>query len=157
MQTQPTEPGVNPNINTVVKFNVKMPVDPLYCPTLSVGVYDYLFLGMSQPLIGTFTINLGDHFHQHVSKNVKYKRSVMAAFEEVKRIRPAEPALAIDEANPRQVKLQAKKEYELTPIKPSVKMPQNAAGVAKLNLDQMSKPLSVRKARKGLFVRKPNY
>jgi hypothetical protein len=75
--TQPSEPGANPNINTVVKFDVKMPVDPLFCPSLSVGVYDYLFHGLSQPLIGTFTIALGEHFHEHVSRNAKYKTKVL--------------------------------------------------------------------------------
>jgi hypothetical protein len=54
-----------------------MPVDPLFCPTLSVGVYDYLFNGLSQPLIGTFTIELGEHFHKHVSQSAKYKASAL--------------------------------------------------------------------------------
>lgn len=40
-----------------------MPKDPLFCPSLTAKVYDYLFKGLSQPLIGTFTINLGDIFH----------------------------------------------------------------------------------------------
>ena len=47
VQTQPREPGANPNINTIIKINIKMPSDPLYCPSLTVAVYDYLFMGLS--------------------------------------------------------------------------------------------------------------
>jgi len=47
VQTQPKEPGANPNINTIIKLNIKMPVDPLFCPALTASVYDHLFMGLS--------------------------------------------------------------------------------------------------------------
>ena len=59
IQTQPHSPGPNPTLSTVIKFKISLPTDPLYCPTLTCGVYDYIFKGISQPMIGNFTIPLG--------------------------------------------------------------------------------------------------
>ena len=59
VQTQPFESGNNPNINTCLTFRCKIPKDPIFAPTLTCQVCDYLFAGLSQPLIGTFSINLG--------------------------------------------------------------------------------------------------
>ena len=64
VQTQPAEPGSNPNINTIIKISIKMPLDPLFCPALTASVYDYLFKGLSQPLIGTFALDLGKIFYK---------------------------------------------------------------------------------------------
>lgn len=36
--TQPLERGANPNINAVIHFDSKLPVDPLYCPALTVNI-----------------------------------------------------------------------------------------------------------------------
>jgi hypothetical protein len=36
LKTQPFEPGPNPNINTVLSFSTKIPVDHLFCPALTV-------------------------------------------------------------------------------------------------------------------------
>jgi len=58
--TEPSATGCNPNINTTIKFVVELPKEALYCPSLSCTVYDYLFKGFSQPLLGTFTICIGD-------------------------------------------------------------------------------------------------
>lgn len=63
ISTQPSAIGRNPTISTVVKFNLFLPNDPLYCPSLTCGVYDYIFKGVSQPLIGNFVINIGDLQH----------------------------------------------------------------------------------------------
>jgi len=60
VKTQPGPAGPNPNINSVVKFNIPLPVKELYCPSLSCTVYDQVFLGFSQPVVGTFTIPLGE-------------------------------------------------------------------------------------------------
>lgn len=52
--------GKNANINSVIKFKIKLPVDPLYCPSLTCAVYDYIFKGLAQPLLGTFNIPIGE-------------------------------------------------------------------------------------------------
>ena len=64
VQTQPGEPGPNPNLNAIIKFTCQLPHDPLYSPALSCSVFDCLFMGMSQPLLGSFSINLGEIYHE---------------------------------------------------------------------------------------------
>ena len=59
VQTDPNACGPNPNINTMLTFNVQLPIEELYCPSLACDCFDYVFMGMSQPLIGTFSIPVG--------------------------------------------------------------------------------------------------
>lgn len=59
MSTNPGDTGPNPNINTTVTFTINLPVNSLYCPKLTCYVYDYVFKGWNQPLMGTFAISLG--------------------------------------------------------------------------------------------------
>jgi hypothetical protein len=59
ISTQPSATGSDPTISTVVKFKIWLPNDSLYCPSLTCGVYDYIFKGMAQPLIGSFEIDFG--------------------------------------------------------------------------------------------------
>ena len=58
MQTKP-RPGSEPNYNTVLEFSAKLPIDKLYRPILPCEIYDCVFFGASQPLIGTLNIDLG--------------------------------------------------------------------------------------------------
>lgn len=60
IKTQPGPTGANPTINSTMSFRVPLPTDPLYCPKLVCAVYDYIFKGINQPLIGTFTIPIGE-------------------------------------------------------------------------------------------------
>jgi hypothetical protein len=43
----------------MVKFSMPLPNDELYCPVLQCSSYDNIFMGFNQPLIGTFTIPIG--------------------------------------------------------------------------------------------------
>jgi hypothetical protein len=47
LKTAPSAAGANPTINTLIKFSVGMPADPLFCPRLSCTVHDYIFKGFS--------------------------------------------------------------------------------------------------------------
>ncbi len=58
--TQPSATGKDANINSVIKFTIRLPIDPLYCPKITCAVYDYIFKGLSQPLLGIFNIPIGD-------------------------------------------------------------------------------------------------
>ena len=60
VQTDPNANGPNPNINTMLTFNVNLPVERLFCPSLECDVFDFVFRGFSQPLIGTFSIPVGE-------------------------------------------------------------------------------------------------
>lgn len=46
IKTQPSATGPNPNLNTVISFNIDLPVNPLFCPKLQCDVYDYVFKGV---------------------------------------------------------------------------------------------------------------
>jgi len=63
ISTQPSATGSNPTISTVIKFSIYLPNDPLYCPSLTCGVYDYILKGLSQPLVGNFVIPIGELQH----------------------------------------------------------------------------------------------
>ena len=60
LKTVPKNPGANPTINTLMKFEVPLPTDTLFCPRLSCQAYDTVFAGFSQPIIGNFTIPIGE-------------------------------------------------------------------------------------------------
>lgn len=70
VETEPKESGPNPNINTLVTFQAQLPVDNLYCPRLACEAYDYVCKGISQPKIGTFSINVGDIYFQQQKERV---------------------------------------------------------------------------------------
>ena len=53
VQTEPCA-GADPNINTLLSFSCELPINKLYCPHLTCDVFDYIFIGLAQPLIGTF-------------------------------------------------------------------------------------------------------
>lgn len=60
IRTQPTASGNNPTINTTMKFTIPLPIKSLYCPKLSCAVYDYIFKGWNQPMIGVFVLPIGE-------------------------------------------------------------------------------------------------
>jgi len=64
LKTDAKAPGPNPTINTLMQFFVPLPIKPLYCPRLSCQVYDQVFAGFSQPIIGNFTIPIGELIHE---------------------------------------------------------------------------------------------
>lgn len=64
VKTQPNAPGSSPNINTMISFSIDLPVNPLFCPKLQCDVFDYVYKGLVQPLLGTFTLPIGDIMHQ---------------------------------------------------------------------------------------------
>ena len=60
IKTTPGDKGANPNINTVISFLMKLPADEIYCPVLQCDVYDYIYKGVGQPLLGSFSIPIGE-------------------------------------------------------------------------------------------------
>ena len=50
--------GKNPNINSVIKFNVKLPKDEIFIPEFQCDVYDYVLAGLSKRILGIFLIDL---------------------------------------------------------------------------------------------------
>lgn len=60
IKTQPSAPGPNPTMNTTLEFQLPLPTDSLFCPKMQCMVYDNIFSGWSQPIIGVFTLPIGE-------------------------------------------------------------------------------------------------
>ena len=58
VQTIPVSGGSNPTINTVIKFDVKLPTDSKFMPELQCEVYDNILSGMHNSLLGVFNIDV---------------------------------------------------------------------------------------------------
>ena len=58
IQTIPGDPGCNPTINSIFKFDVNLPENERYIPELQCEVYDYVLSGMIKSLLGVFTLNV---------------------------------------------------------------------------------------------------
>lgn len=57
----PDESGSDPNVRTTLKFTVNLPSIEEYVPSMTCTVYDKLYFdGMKQPILGTFTLKLGE-------------------------------------------------------------------------------------------------
>ena len=65
LKTQPKEGGANPNINTVMKFEVSLPKKDIFIPELQCMVNDYMLSGLINPLLGVFLIPIKDVIHHH--------------------------------------------------------------------------------------------
>lgn len=63
IRTEPKMPGTDPTLNTLLDFNAPLPTDTLFCPRMSASVFDNIAMGLSQPLIGTFVVPIGDLMH----------------------------------------------------------------------------------------------
>lgn len=75
LSTQPNSQGPNPNIGAVLSFKTKIPVDPLYCPNITCTVYDFLMSGRSQPILGTFQLNLHRVYSKKITQQTFMKKA----------------------------------------------------------------------------------
>jgi len=66
VRTEPKDPGPSPNINTTISLTADLPVEQLFCPKLACEVFDHLCKGLSQPKLGSFTIDIGAIMHEQV-------------------------------------------------------------------------------------------
>jgi hypothetical protein len=51
-----------------MKFSVPLPTKPLYCPKMACTVYDNIFTGWNQPMIGVFTLPIGQIMHDLIQE-----------------------------------------------------------------------------------------
>ena len=58
IQTIPVSGGANPTINTVIKFDAKLPKNDIFMPELQCEVYDHMLAGLHNSLLGVFSLNL---------------------------------------------------------------------------------------------------
>ena len=58
VNTIPNDKGNNPNINSVMKFNVNLPKDEIFIPEFQCDVYDHVLGGLSKKILGIFLIDI---------------------------------------------------------------------------------------------------
>ena len=58
IQTVPVSGGANPTINTVIKFDTKLPEQDIFIPELQCEVYDHMLAGLHNSLLGVFSLDL---------------------------------------------------------------------------------------------------
>ena len=58
IQTIPVNGGANPTINTIIKFEVKLPEKDIFMPELQCEVYDHMLAGLHNSLLGVFSLDL---------------------------------------------------------------------------------------------------
>ena len=67
LKTQ-TGQGADPNFNCILNFSVALPDKVVFSPVLKCEVFDHIFLGLNQPLIGHFGIKLGEIRQKKIEK-----------------------------------------------------------------------------------------
>ena len=83
IRTLPKDSGCNPTINTVVKFDIKLPKDEIFMPEMQCEVYDHLLSGMVNPLLGVFMLNveaLVKETHRQIEEDLKIIRKKVGLF-----------------------------------------------------------------------------
>ena len=58
IKTNPISGGANPTINTVIKFDAKLPEKDIFIPELQCEVYDHMLSGLHNSLLGVFSLDL---------------------------------------------------------------------------------------------------
>ena len=56
--TIPINGGANPTINTIIKFDAKLPEKDIFIPELQCEVYDHMLAGLHNSLLGVFSLDL---------------------------------------------------------------------------------------------------
>ena len=56
--TLPNEIGANPNITSLIKFEVKLPKEEIYIPEFQCDVYDHVLGGLTKRILGVFLIDI---------------------------------------------------------------------------------------------------
>ena len=58
VSTLPNETGPDPNINSVIKFSAKLPIDETFMPEFQCNVYDHVLGGLSKRILGIILIDI---------------------------------------------------------------------------------------------------
>lgn len=86
IRTEPKMAGTDPTLNTLIEFNAPLPEDDLFCPKMSCSVFDSVVMGLSQPLIGTFTIPIGQLMHDLAAERIRETESLEEVVQTIKKM-----------------------------------------------------------------------
>ena len=75
----------------MITFNIRLPKDELFCPVLACDVYDHIFKGACQPLLGTFNINIGDIKSKYVEQQQEDLRICDQLIADLKDLKQKDP------------------------------------------------------------------
>ena len=90
IKTEPSAPGPNPTLNTLIEFDIQLPTDKLYCPRMVCTVYDSVCFGLSQPVIGTFVIPIGALIKELADGRERETKALKYVIERLKEITSSE-------------------------------------------------------------------
>jgi hypothetical protein len=85
IRTEPKMAGSDPTLNTLIEFNAPLPVEELFCPRMSCSVFDNIAMGLSQPLIGTFVIPIGDLMHALAKERIEETEALEVVVQQVRK------------------------------------------------------------------------
>lgn len=77
--------GSDPTLSTLIEFNAPLPVDVLFTPRMACSVFDSIVMGFSQPLIGTFTIPVGELMHELIAERKQESEALAYVVEQIKK------------------------------------------------------------------------
>lgn len=60
IKTEPNASGADPTINTTIAFEVDLPIEKIFVPTMLCMVYDKVLFGISNDLLGVFTFDVSN-------------------------------------------------------------------------------------------------
>ena len=100
VETQPGPAGPDPTINTVVSFNMLLPVKELYAPFLACRVYDKIFKGFDGALVGTFSIPIGDILFKARRENIQDMLDLDVTIQELEKIKDGVGVITYDTYRP---------------------------------------------------------
>ena len=84
IKTAPKATGMNPNIHEVISFSSALPVEELYCPKLACEVYDFICKGLSQPIIGSFVIDIGKIMQEQLKERSDELQNAVKCIKQIK-------------------------------------------------------------------------
>ena len=100
VETVPGPAGVDPTINTVVSFNMLLPVEELYAPSLACRVFDKIFKGYEGALIGTFSIPIGQIMFDQRAEFEQNMLDLDVIIDELEKIRDGVGVVSYDTNRP---------------------------------------------------------
>ena len=84
VSTLPNETGSDPNINSVIKFSAKLPIDETFMPEFQCNVYDHVLGGLSKKILGVILIDINQIIKGTKKQFEEEKKEAIKVKEELK-------------------------------------------------------------------------